>query len=166
MVAHATKSFDEVAHEKLDALHAGRIPDDLRLCKIAWGCNAGASRVLLATADATSTRWLIEAIATWCGVDHKDDDEAGYHPSRYRDLLEKWPSLRRRQDWVLVRDGDGANLCLRGGYDETNDDTMTLHVVQKFGLAIAPWGADDRIEIAATMQHPSDVWALFLPIED
>ncbi len=168
MVSIAQKSFHEAAETALEDLYASRIADDFKIVRVAWGCNAGSSRVLWKTAEETGTTWLVQAVASWVGlpISNDEDDKHGLFHSRYKNLLVKWSSLWTRQHFVLRRNGRGADLLVRGGHDDTNDDTLTLHLIQNFSFADVPWGADDQIEIVAAMQSPSDAWVLFLPSED
>jgi hypothetical protein len=167
MVSIAQKSFHEAAEAALEDLYAGRIADDFKIVRVAWGVNAGATRVLWKAAEQTRTTWLVQAVAVWVGIEHHDDDqdEPGLFHSRYRQLLRQWPSLSRYQTFVLQRHGRGANLFARGGFNETEDETLTLHLIQEFSYADVPWGDHDQIEIMATMEPPSDAWVLFTPSE-
>jgi hypothetical protein len=167
MVSIAKKSFDEAAETALDDLYAGRIADDFKIVRVAWGVNAGATRVLWRAAEQTNTTWLVQAVACWVGIEHHEDDqdEAGFFHSRYRELLRRWPSLSAVQTFVLQRRGNGANLFVRGGFNVTEDESLTLHLIQEFSYADVPWGDQDQIEIMATMEPPSDAWVLFLPSE-
>lgn len=119
--------------------------------------------------------WMLTAIASWvtCGVDgatSDEFDEHGMNPGAYRRLVERWPNLREwMQQFELRRHGrGGAELCVRGGADATQDDSLTLHPIQRWSYAEIPWTDDEPFRVWAGRQHLPNgrtVWVLMLPRE-
>jgi hypothetical protein len=118
--------------------------------------------------------WMLTAIASWvtCGtVDGGDGefDDAGMNPGVYHRLLQRWPnSLQHMQMFRLRRYGRrGAELCAHGGADLTEDDSETLHPIQRWSYAEIPWSDDEPFCVWAS-RHLVDgrpVWVLMLPRE-
>jgi hypothetical protein len=121
--------------------------------------------------------WMLTAIASWVGVADHDDgdgdgefDDAGMNPGVYRRLLQRWPDLRESmQMFELSRRGPGgAELCVHGGADLTEDDSLTLHSIQRWGYAQIPWSDDEPFRVWASRQQLDKnlaVWVLMLPRE-
>jgi len=119
--------------------------------------------------------WMLTAIASWVGVGGRDDgngefDDAGMNPGAYRCLLQRWPDLRESmQMFDLRRYGQrGAELCVHGGADLTEDDSLTLHPIQRWGYAQIPWSDDEPFRVWASRQQLANgraVWVLMLPRE-
>ncbi len=119
--------------------------------------------------------WMLTAIASWvtCGAADGGDgqfDDEGMNPGAYRRLVERWPDLREfMQQFDLRRHGQrGAYLCVRGGADLTEDDSLTLHPIQRWSYAQIPWSDDEPFRVWASRQALSDdraVWVLMLPRE-
>ncbi len=118
--------------------------------------------------------WMLTAIASWVTVGGRDIgngqfDENGMNPGTYRRLLDRWSNtLQHMQLFELRRYGDrGAELCIRGGADATDDDSETLHPIQRWGYAQIPWSDDEPFRVWAGSQLINDraVWVLMLPRE-
>ncbi len=119
--------------------------------------------------------WMLTAIASWVttGTEQKCDegfDSDGMNAGAYQLLLERWPDLRESmQMFDLRRHGKrGAELCVRGGADLTEDDSLTLHPIQRWSYAQIPWSDDEPFRVWVSRQAISDgraVWVLMLPQE-
>lgn len=119
--------------------------------------------------------WMLSAIASWvtCGASDGGDgqfDDDGMNPGVYRRLIQRWPDLQESmQMFDLRRHGQrGAELCVRGGADLTEDDSNTLHPIQRWVFAQIPWSDDEPFRVwAGRQQMPGGraVWVLMLPRE-
>jgi hypothetical protein len=119
--------------------------------------------------------WMLTAIASWVttGTEQRCDegfDSDGMNAGAYQLLLERWPGLRESmQMFDLRRHGKrGAELCVRGDFDLTEDDSLTLHPIQRWGYAQIPWSDDEPFRVWASRQAISNgrtVWVLMLPQE-
>lgn len=119
--------------------------------------------------------WMLTAIASWvtCGADGAvidQFDSDGMNPGAYRRLIERWADMREAmQCFELRRYGRrGAELSVCGGADETQDDSLTLHPIQRWGYAQIPWNDDEPLRVWAGRQLFSGgrlVWVLMLPRE-
>jgi hypothetical protein len=119
--------------------------------------------------------WMLTAIASWvtCGTADGGDgqfDDAGMNPGEYRRLIDRWADMRETmQCFELRRHGRrGAELCVCGGADETQDDSLTLYPIQRWGYAQIPWNDDEPLRVWVGRQLFSGgrlVWVLMLPRE-
>lgn len=119
--------------------------------------------------------WMLTAIASWvtCGAADGGDgqfDDLGMNPGQYRRLIKRWADMRESmQMFDLRRHGKrGAELCVHGGADETHDDSLTLHPIQRWVYAEIPWSDDEPLRVWASRQRMDsgrDVWVLMLPRE-
>jgi hypothetical protein len=78
------------------------------------------------------------------------------------------PRAWMSQWWVLRKRGRGADLLMRGGFNATEDDSLTEHLVQRFGYADFPWGDADRfqVRIEAQVINGQEMLVAFMPQED
>ena len=119
--------------------------------------------------------WMLTAIASWvtCGANGGDSDgfdANGMNATAYRRLIERWADVRESmQLFELRRHGSrGAELCVRGGADETEDDSLTLHPIQRWVYAEIPWSDDEPLQVWASRQRIDSgrsVWLLMLSCE-
>jgi hypothetical protein len=123
--------------------------------------------------------WMLTAIASWVipswvlvpGAEINDDgfDEDGMNEPAYRRLIERWADMRESmQCFDLRRHGPrGAELCVRGGTNGTEDDSLTLHPIQRWVYAEMPWSDDEPLRVWAgrSIVNGRDVWVLMLPRE-
>lgn len=119
--------------------------------------------------------WMVSAVASWVmtGADEKcaeGFDDAGINAGAYQLILDRWCDLRESmQMFDMRRHGSrGAELCVRGGADLTDDDSNTLHPIQRWSYAQIPWSDDEPFRVWACRQLLADgraVWVLMLPRE-
>ena len=119
--------------------------------------------------------WMLTAIASWvtCGASDGGNgqfDDDGMNPGVYRRLIQRWPDLQESmQMFDLRRHGQrGAELCVRGGADLTEDDSNALHPIQRWVFAQIPWSDDEPFRVWASRQqlpNGRDGWLLMLPRE-
>ena len=118
--------------------------------------------------------WMLTAVASWvwCGNSGSGDDgfsEDGMNEGTYRRLIERWADMRESmQCFDLRRHGArGAELCVCGGADGTEDDSLTLHPIQRWVYAEMPWSDDEPLRVWAgrSIVNGRDVWVLMLPRE-
>lgn len=181
-MATATQGIEQIVQTVIDGLYDGSTPHDpvTRL----WGrvCLSPAIvRVMKMTeADGGGIFWLFSAIAAWAGTatgnapempegELADDErETIEREITFQSLVNRWPVLNRSQWWVLRRRGGGADLFIRGGFNETEDDSLTEHLVQRFAYADFPWGDADRFEVRIEAQEINgrEMLVAFMPQED
>ena len=119
--------------------------------------------------------WILTAVASWvtCGTTMANGDgfdEEGMAAGDYTRLICRWHSMRHwMQHFELRRHGArGAELCVRGGADATEDDSETLHPIQRWIDAEIPWSDDAPLAVWAGRQelpNGKSVWVLMLPSE-
>ena len=132
-------------------------------------------------------QWLYVAVASWAKALQTPPDklpETFYSPEeekwlRREHLLhtlgERFPFLKTEQEWELHKrghtDADNltkAGLFIRGGVNATEDDSLTLHLVQQIGVTDFPFGDSDSFAVRV---RPLDVAGrqmllIYLPGED
>lgn len=181
-MATATQGIDQIVQTVIDGLYDGSTPHDpvTRL----WGRVCLSPAIVRATkiieAEGGGIFWLFSAIASWActatgtpvampGGELADDErEMIEREIAFQNLVSRWPVLKRSQWWVLRRRGRGAELCIRGGFNETEDDSLTEHLVQRFGYADFPWADADSFEVRIEPQiiGGQEMLVAFLPQED
>ena len=123
--------------------------------------------------------WMLTAIASWVipswvfvpgsVIDDDGFDDDGMNEPAYRRLIERWADMRESmQCFDLRRHGArGAELCVCGGADGTEDDSLTLHPIQRWVYAEMPWSDDEPLRVWAgrSIVNGRDVWVLMLPRE-
>jgi hypothetical protein len=119
--------------------------------------------------------WMLTAIASWvtCGANDNGPemfDENGMNLGEYVRLLRRWPCLRdSMQMFELRRNGQaGAELCIAGGADLEQDDSLSFYAIQRWSYAQIPWTDAKPFRVWAARQITQsgrDVWLLMLPSE-
>ncbi len=118
--------------------------------------------------------WMLTAVASWVFAGGRDDGDGQFDPDgmnhgTYRRLISRWPnSLQHMQHFELRRRGNrGAELCVCGGADATEDDSLTLYPIQRWGYAQIPWSDEVpfRVWAGRHLMNGRDVWVLMLPRE-
>jgi hypothetical protein len=181
-MATATQGIDQIVKTVIDGLYDGSTPDD-PVTRV-WGrvCLSPAIvRVLkIIEAEGGGIFWAMAAIASWTVVTTSpapqmpdgeladDEREMIRREIAFHSLVKRWPVLKRSQWWVLRKRGHGADLMIRGGFNETEDDSLTEHLVQRFGYADFPWGDADRFEVRIEPQeiNGQEMLVAFMPQED
>jgi len=181
-MATATQGIEQTVKTVIDGLYDGSTPHD-PVTRV-WGnvCLSPAIvRVMkIIEAEQGGIYWVMAAIASWAvmatspapqmpGGELADDEremigrEIAFHA-----LVNRWPVLKRSQWWVLRKRGRGADLLIRGGFNETEDDSLTEHLVQGFCYADFPWGDADRFEVRIEPQEINgrEMLVAFMPQED
>ena len=181
-MATATQGIDQIVQTVIEGLYDGSTPEEpvTRL----WGRMCLSPAIVRAMkmieAEGGGIFWLFSAIASWAGTatgnapkmpgDALADDEREIieREIAFHNLVSRWPVLKRSQWWVLRRRGRGAELFIRGGFNETEDDSLTAHLVQRFGYADFPWGDADSfdVRIEPEMIGGQEMLVAFLPQED
>ena len=133
-------------------------------------------------------QWLYVAVASWAKALQTPPDELPetfFSPEEetwlrlehsYHALAERFPVLKTDMEWELRKTGGAkgattltkAGLFIRGGYNDTEDDSLTLHLVQNIGVTDFPWGDSDSFALRV---RPLDVGGrqmllIYLPGED
>ena len=181
-MATATQGIDQIVHTVIEGLYDGSTPHD-PVTRV-WGrvCMSPAIvRVMdMIEAEGGGIFWVMAAIASWaailpgnapqmpCGELADDEREMIKSEIAFRSLLKRWPELYRSQWWLLRRRGRGADLLIRGGCNATEDDSLTEHLVQRFGYADFPWGDADRFDVRIEPQeiNGQEMLLAFIPQED
>ena len=181
-MATATQGIDQIVQTVIDGLYDGSTPEN-PVSRV-WGrvCLSPAimRAMQLIEADGGGIFWLFAAIASWADnatgkapdvPSHFYCDEEREWSERecaFQSLVSRWPVLKRSQWWLLRRRGQGAELCIRGGFNETEDDTLTEHLVQRFGHAMFPWGdaGSFSVRIEPGIIGGQEMLIAFLPQED
>jgi hypothetical protein len=170
-MATATRTINEMVDQ---AMRAGEGLGDPKFTRFIPGTVLSpALAAMLEQGDGVF--WMLTAIASWvtCGGEHGGSagfDDDGMNQGEYRLLLHRWADMRESmQCFELRRHGPrGAELCVRGGADETEDDSLTLHPIQRWCYAEIPWSDDRPLQVWAARQLlPGGrlVWLLMLPRE-
>ena len=131
-------------------------------------------------------QWLYVAVGSWAmetpdylpleTVDSPEQETWLRLEDSYHALVERFPVLKTDMEWELRKTGGAqgattltkAGLFIRGGYNDTEDDSLTLHLVQKIGETDFPWGDSDSFALRV---RPLDVAGrqmllIYLPGED
>lgn len=170
-MATATLTMDEMIDR---AMHSGDTQGDAQFSRFIPGTVL--SPALSAMVEqGNGVFWMLTAIASWVtcgGIDGGSDgfDADGMNVGVYRRLVERWADMRESmQCFDLRRHGRcGAELCVRGGADDTDDDSLTLHPIQRWAYAQIPWSDNEPLRVWAARQLlPGGrlVWLLMLPRE-
>lgn len=170
-MATATMTMDEMIDR---AMQNGDVQGDVTFTRFIPGTVLSpALAAMLKQGDGVF--WMLTAIASWvtcgaAGTGGEGFDDDGMNPSAYRRLIERWADMREcMQMFDLRRHGrHGAELCVRGGADDTADDSLTLHPIQRWAYAQIPWSDDEPLRVWASrqrMQGGRAVWVLMLPCE-
>ena len=131
-------------------------------------------------------QWLYVAVGSWAmetpdylpleTVDSPEQETWLRLEHSYHALVERFPVLKTDMEWELRKTGGAqgattltkAGLFIRGGYNDTEDDSLTLHLVQNIGVTDFPWGDSDSFALRV---RPLDVGGrqmllIYLPGED
>ena len=132
--------------------------EEFRYTRIAGGCAVSPGMLGFIQAlerDEYDSLWLTVDVTTWVmqvwlgEFDSKDQAPSYMHVETFSRLLAKWlDSYRQHQGWAVRRNADGtADICLGGGSNLTEDDSMTLYPIQRYpaGLPRLPWGKGETV---------------------
>ena len=192
MSEQATKAIGigEILETVLERSHKGEF-DGLPVHRILGNVCIAPSIVALdklaeATGECGGIQWLYVAVATWAMQTPPDDlPETFFSPEEetwlrleysYHALLKRFPVLKTDMEWELRKTGRAqgattltkAGLFIRGGFNGTEDDSLTLHLVTPIDLTDFPWGDSDSFALRV---RPLDVAGrkmllIYLPGED
>jgi hypothetical protein len=181
-MATATQGIEQIVQTVIEGLYDGSTPHD-PVTRV-WGRVCVSPAIVRAMkmieAEGGGISWLMAAIASWADnatgnapdvPSHfycDEEKEMSHREVAFQSLVNRWPVLKRSQWWVLRKRGRGADLCIRGGFNATEDDSLTEHLVQRFGFVDFPWGDADRFEVRIEPDeiNRQEILVAFMPQED
>ena len=163
-------------------------PSIVALDKLAMQNRAGCRLLGSKNGECCGIQWLYVAVATWAislqtqlqklpGTSYDPDMEELYEQDyAFYALAERFPSLKTNQEWELRKRNNGgsdlrdplseADLFLRGGFNGTEDDSLTLHLVQSISFTDFPWGDSDSFALRVRAFDERKMLVIYLPGED